>query len=95
MNGLSAKETEFLDNVAKWLFTTRGASAVSALTTADGLDSAMKEYTKSFADFRTKLLTSDKAVEAMTIQVYYDVRTEEAEKRNTELKRDAMHRLFV
>lgn len=55
----------------------------------------MKEYTKGLADFRTKLLASDKALEALTVQVYYDARTEETAMRNTELKRDAMQRLFI
>lgn len=95
MNGLSTKEKDFIDNLAKWLVATKGASAADSLTSPNGLESKLKEYVKSLADFRAKLMTSDKAFEALTIQIYYDVRTEEAAKRNAELKRDAMQRLFI
>ena len=95
MTELSTKEKDFLANVAKWLVATKGVSAMNGLTAPGGLESAMSEYTQSLADFRTKLMTSDKAFEALTIQIYYDVRTEETAKRNAELKRDALQRLFI
>ncbi len=95
MAELSTKEKDFIDNLAKWLLATKGVSAMNGLTAPGGLESAISEYTRSLADFRTKLMASDKAFEALAIQIYYDVRAEEAVKKSAELKRDAMQRLFI
>lgn len=95
MSELSTKEKDFIDNMAKWLVATKGVSATDGLASTTGLQFVISEYAQSFADFRTKLMGSEKAIEAMTVQIFYNVRTEETAKQNAELKRDAMQRLFI
>jgi hypothetical protein len=94
MTTLSAEEKDFLDNMAKWLFASKGALAINSLSSPEGLETATKEYSAALAAFSTKMMASDKALEALTVQVYYDVRTEETALRNEELKRDALREVF-